>query len=771
MSLAVEEAPGLGLRAALPVYALTLVLSAFLLFSVQPFFAKVILPRLGGSPAVWSVAMVFFQGMLLAGYAYAHLLTRFLGLRAAASIHALVLFLAFVALPIAIPAGWEQPPETGQSLWLLGLFAVAVGLPFFAVSANGPLLQAWFARTGHPHAADPYFLYGASNVGSFASLILYIVLIEPLSSVPQQAIMWTTGYAVLTVLILVSAWLAISGQGALPAQAIAASPANAETDTDTGADIGADTDAGRPLHWMFLGFLPSGLLVAVTAHISLDIAAAPLLWVVPLALFLLTFVVAFRRNAAIGPDTLARIVPVLGAMTLVSIYGGSILPVWARLIVQLVFFFAAALHCHAMLFSLRPPAARLTGFYLWMSLGGVLGGVFASLLAPVLFDWVAEYMLLVVVAMAVRPGMAAIMRNDGVRLVVAAAAAVAVLLALQATGLVAAARWAPSLAMLLTALAAIAALAQVFSSRLYAIVLAAFLPAAFIHAQASPDLFRERSFFGIVRVIDDGRFHRMIHGSTLHGAVETTGADGAPVAGPSVPLTYYHESGGMAAALRAMQERRGGAMARVGAVGLGTGSIICHAAPGEAWTFYEIDRIVVDAARDPALFSFMPECGPDVPVVIGDARLTLADEPDGAFDFLLIDAFSSDSVPAHLMTREAVLLYRSKLAPDGMLVFHISNRYLELESVLAAIAADVGLEIRSAVTRASDEDREQRFIFPSHVVVMAADADMFGALNQDPRWVEPAAGETRPWTDDFSNIFTALLRQLSTSEQNPASRR
>jgi hypothetical protein len=176
MSLAVEEAPGLGLRAALPVYALTLVLSAFLLFSVQPFFAKMILPRLGGSPAVWSVAMVFFQGMLLAGYAYAHLLTRFLGLRAAASIHALVLLLAFVALPIAIPAGWEQPPETGQSLWLLGLFAVAVGLPFFAVSANGPLLQAWFARTGHPHAADPYFLYGASNVGSFASLILYIVL-------------------------------------------------------------------------------------------------------------------------------------------------------------------------------------------------------------------------------------------------------------------------------------------------------------------------------------------------------------------------------------------------------------------------------------------------------------------------------------------------------------------------------------------------------------------------------------------------------------------
>ena len=752
MSLASEQvrsrvAPGTKV-AALPVYALTLCLSAFLLFSVQPFFAKMILPRLGGSPAVWSVAMVFFQGMLLAGYAYAHLLTRHLSLKRAATIHALVLLIAFVALPIGIPAGWEQPPETGQSLWLLGLFAVAVGLPFFAVSANGPLLQAWFSRTGHPHAADPYFLYGASNIGSFASLILYIVLIEPLSTVPQQASMWTAGYSALAALILVSAWFALSGAGSAPPS------------RQSGiADAGVKTGASEALRWTALGFLPSGLLVAVTAHISLDIAAAPFLWVVPLALFLLTFVIVFRRNARIGPATLSRIVPVLGAATIVSIYGSALLPVWANLLIQLAFFFAAALHCHATLYSLRPAAERLTGFYLWMSLGGVLGGAFTSLLAPVLFDWVGEYLLLIVAAMVVRPGFAA---HGSVRMLFAAVVAVAVLLAVQGFGLVPVERWPSAVAVLLIAVASFAALAQLFSPRVYAIALAVLVPAAFVHANASPDLFRERSFFGIVRVSEalDGRYHHMMHGSTLHGATEVAGADGKPLAGRPVPLTYYHESGGMAGALKAMQARRGGSTGRVGAVGLGSGSMMCHAAPGEDWTFYEIDRTVVDAARDPGLFRFMPECGPDVPVVIGDARLTLANEPDGAFDFLLIDAFSSDSIPAHLMTVEAVRLYRSKLKPDGMLVFHISNRYLELRSVLAAIAAEEGLAIRSALTLTNEEDRDERYIFSNQVVAMAAAPEMFGALNDDPRWIEPKAGGTRPWTDDFSNIFTALLRKL-----------
>ena len=739
----------LGAEAALPVYALTLFLSAFLLFSVQPFFAKMILPRLGGSPAVWSVAMVFFQGMLLAGYAYAHVMTRYLRLGPAVAVHTLVLLVAFIALPIAIPAGWEQPPETGQSFWLLGLFAVAVGLPFFAVSANGPLLQAWFARTGHSHAADPYFLYGSSNIGSFASLILYIVLIEPMAAVPAQGLMWTFAYTALAALVLLSAWFALAGGAGAPVQ-VSAGPATDETRAGS-----------SPWRWMAYGFLPSGLLVAVTAHISLDIAAAPFLWVVPLALFLLTFVIVFRRNAPVGPQTLARIVPALGALTIVTIYAGTLVPIWMNLIIQLAFFFAAALHCHAALYAIRPAADRLTGFYLWMSLGGVLGGAFTSLLAPMLFDWVGEYVVLVVAAMAVRPGAHFSMRAALPYLATALFAALA-LIAVQKSGAVPASAWLALLALGLIGVAIAAGFLQLFSKRAYAAALALILPTAFVHAYTSPDLFRERSFFGIVRVTEalDGRFHRMTHGSTMHGAMAVKPEDGTPVSGALEPLTYYHETGGMAAALRAMQARKAGLGARVGAVGLGTGSIVCHAAPGEDWTFYEIDRTVVDAARDPTLFRFMPECGADVPIVIGDARLTLAAEPAGAFDFLLIDAFSSDSIPAHLMTREAMQLYRSRLKADGLLVFHISNRYLELRSVLAAIAKEEGLKIRAANIEASTEDKDQRFIFTSDVAVLAADEAHFGALLDDPRWVEPEAGATRAWTDDYSNIFTALMRKF-----------
>ena len=729
----------------LPLYAVTLCLSAFLLFSVQPFFAKMTLPRLGGSPAVWSVAMVFFQAMLLAGYGYAHLLTRYAGIRTAAIVHGCVIILAFVALPTAIPAGWDQPPEAGQAVWLLGLFATAVGLPFFAVSANGPLLQAWFARTGHPHAADPYFLYGASNIGSFASLILYIVLIEPLATLPQQSMLWTGGFALLALLLL----------------ACASTVARARASAHASREVTAGTEAEwlPRLQWLALGFVPSGLLVAVTAHISLDIAAAPFLWVVPLSLFLLTFVIVFRRDARIRATTLARAVPVLGALTLVSIYAPALLPVWAHLVIQLAFFLLATLHCHALLYAIRPEPQRLTGFYLWMSLGGVLGGAFASLAAPHLFDWVGEYFVLVMAAMVL--GLRQLpTRRSAIIAVAVGVIAAALLMAATRSMALSHQQISAGLALLVIGVAGIAAVAQFASARLYLALLGILVPAGFLHASASGDLFRERSFFGIVRVaeVNDGRYHMMMHGSTVHGAEQVTDAAGARVSGRPEPLTYYHQTGGMADAVKAMQERRGGAMPRVGAVGLGTGSIVCHARPGENWTFYEIDRSVVNAAADPKLFRFMSDCGAGTNVVLGDARLTLAQEPAGVFDFLLIDAFSSDSIPTHLMTREAVQMYRSRLKPDGMLVFHITNRYLELESVLAAVAAEEGMQIRSRFT--AKETGDGSMVFGNRVAVLARNEAALGRLAGDPEWRVPGARDTPAWTDDYSNIFTALLRNF-----------
>ncbi len=728
---------GAGTRAALPLYAATLFLSAFLLFSVQPFFAKMILPRLGGSPAVWSVAMVFFQAMLLAGYGYAHLLVRYLAPARAAIVHGAVMVLAFLVLPVAVPAGWETPPQSGQSLWLLGLFAVAVGLPFFAVSANGPLLQAWFARTGHAHAADPYFLYGASNIGSFASLILYIVLFEPGFTVGDQSLLWTAGFAVLAAAVGVCALLAAGG-----------APASAATPATAHANVRGRPLLWAPLVWAWYGFLPSGLLVAVTAHITLDVAAAPFLWVVPLALFLLTFVFAFRDRPLLPPRLVAGLVPLLGAATLASLQMAAIMPVWLNLGIQILFYFFAALHCHTLLYAARPAASGLTGFYLWMSAGGVLGGVFASLLAPVLFDWVAEYFVLIVAVMLVRP--------QGTPWRQWLSAAVVTGLVGITVGLLAASGQDAGLSLVIVALAAGAALAFLLAPRLYAAIVVALVPVGFVHAAGGGDLFRERTFFGIVRVVEasDGAFRAMMHGTTLHGAVRTAET------GRPTPLTYYHESGGIAGAVRAMQARRGGAMAAAAAIGLGTGSVACHARPGEAWTFFEIDRAVVDAARDPALFPFLAACAPDAPVVLGDARLTIADQPARRFDLILVDAFSSDSIPAHLLTREALQLYRSRLKADGMIVFHISNRYLELESVTAALAASEGMAIRAGTFGERGASADTGYISASHVAVMAADEAMFGPLADDPRWQVPAAGATQPWTDDFSNIFTALLRRF-----------
>lgn len=726
----------------LALFLLTLFISAFLLFSIQPFFAKMVLPRLGGSPAVWSVAMVFFQGMLLLGYGYAHLLTAKFDTKIAAIIHGLVLLAAFVALPVAIPESWNRPPASGEALWLLGLFAASVGLPFFAVSANGPLLQSWFARTGHPHAADPYFLYGASNIGSLASLGLYIVLFEPLFTVPEQSAMWTGGFVLLAVMILVCALPAVLR--APRVHGVAELPAG-------------QVSRAQILRWIALAFVPSGLLVAVTAHISVDVAAAPFLWVIPLILFLLTFVIAFQRRPIIGVKFLSRALPWAGAAALIAMVAPTSMPITAALAIHFGFLFLAALLCHSVLVSLRPPAGNLTSFYLWMSLGGVLGGIFASLVAPAAFNWIAEYPLLIVAALLCRPGVfGGNLRDFGLQ---------AGLLFICGCFFLAAALigWLPHLTQrggasaLLLGVIAIGAIVQLRSNRAYALSLVFLLPLAFLLERVQGDLFVERSFYGVVKVAKsaDGAHRFMMHGTTIHGAMATD-VDGKP----PVPLTYYHESGGMARAVAALRKARGGRIGEVGVVGLGTGSILCHRGPGERWTSYEIDPSVVAVARNPALFRFVSECGEGDPVVIGDARLRLEDELAGKYDLLVVDAFSSDSVPAHLMTREAVELYRDKLAEGGLLVMHISNRHLELASVVAAIGADLGLEVRIGLFGTDAKTRAQPFVTPTQVAVLANEGTDLESLLADARWKRPEAGRTRPWTDDYSDIIGALWRAL-----------
>lgn len=742
-TLAGEASPGTRRRAAfLPLYAGTIFLSAFLLFGVQPMFTKMVLPVLGGSPSVWSVAMVFFQALLLAGYAYAHALARYAPPRLAAPLHLAVMAGALLTMPIGLAAGWGRPPGDGEAAWLLGLFLVSVGLPFFALAANGPLLQTWFARSDHPHAGDPYFLYGASNIGSFAALLAYPLAIEPFLPLAAQSRSWMAGFAALACLIAACAVVA-AGRTAAASRPI----------TEATRAAGHGGVWRERLGWVLLSLVPSGLLISVTAHISTDVAAAPLLWVAPLALFLLTFVLAFRDRPILSGDALARL-QVWGAALALILWNGSS---WMAvgIAVHLGLFFVNAMICHGALYRRRPPAARLTEFYLCLSLGGVVGGILCGLVAPQVFATVLEYPLLLIVALACRPGFLDLDRarvRSGLR--VGAAIVILVFLGDLAAETLVPAGWIQ--AGLLAILCAGTMAVWRKPEHVAPFALSAFLIAALMNGAVGAGT--SRSFFGVhkVRVSADGRFRLLSHGTTLHGAMRILNEDGTPATDRPEPTTYYGLEGGIGTAIRAVRDARGGGLGAVAAIGLGTGSLACHAADREDWTFLEIDPEVVRIARDPALFRFLSVCAPDTRIVLGDARLTLADEPAGK-GLIVVDAFSSDAIPTHLMTREALALYLAKLDATGALVVHISNRHLELRHILARVAAEQGLVLYLRFDRVR-ESGETRYRAPSIVAAIARDPGHLGALAAEGGWTRIDPDMTRrPWSDDFTNVIEAMI--------------
>lgn len=695
------ESPSAARRLAtvLPVYAGTLFLSAFLLFGIQPMFAKMVLPRLGGSPGVWSVAMVFFQAVLLAGYGYAHWLVSRCTLRRAALIHiALMAVVLLVGLPIGIAAGFERPPQEGEVLWLVTLFTASVGLPFFAVAANGPLLQAWFARTGHAQSADPYFLYAASNIGSFLALIAYPFLVEPFLTLSVQSAAWTWGFGLLLAGIAACAGL---GLGRFP-MANASPPA---------ALAATAIPARQKLSWVALAFVPSGLLVAVTAHISADVASVPLLWVVPLALFLLTFVIVFQRRPLLRHGWMLNAQLVFVAAYMLWTVLQPKLGWGAELALHLGLFFTTAMVAHGELARRRPEAANLTAFYLWMSVGGVLGGLFCGLIAPSIFNSVVEYPLLIVAGVVCRPGFTAI------RLPRLARAGLAIL-----------------------ALAGMSALV--------------------VNEQQRTD--SVRSFFGVNKIVDsdDGRFRSLVHGSTVHGAQRLRNDDGSAATGRPEPLTYYFTGGAIADGIDAVRQARGGRLQGVAAIGVGTGSLACQMRQGEGWIFYEIDPQVVRMATDPTRFGFFSACAPDARFVLGDARLTLADAPAGSLDLIVVDAFSSDAIPTHLMTTEAIGLYLAKLKPDGAVLFHISNRNMDLGPVVTATAHAKGLATWIRPSRQT-QDLLAQMKYSPHVAMIARRPDDVG-LPVGQGWVrQDAPGVARAWRDDYADVIGAIWRKLA----------
>lgn len=730
------------------LFAATLFVSALLLFAIQPMFTKMVLPRLGGSPSVWSVAMTAFQAFLFIGYVYAHVLVRSLTPQRAAIVHLGFLALVAVSLPLGIAKGFEVPPSSGVMFWLIGLFATSIGLPFIALSATAPLLQNWFVATGHPQARNPYVLYAASNLGSFCALLAYPFAIEPFMTLHSQVLVWSAGYAVLAIGICIAAFMA-------------ARPA----DPSLGLSFAEVEPPALPERakmwaiWTALMAVPAGLCIAVTAFITTDLPAAPFLWVIPLALYLLTFVGVFRERPWIAHERVLRLLPFAIAPLAVTVLGGVTMHWLLMIAINLGAFVLIALACHGEAYRRRPEPQRLTEFYLWTSFGGVIGGVFAGLVAPNVFNGIYEYPILIAAALLAMPGMfvggARRFAHDAAPPLIAAAFVIelrvlfGVRLPLDAE---------VYLQAILLILAILMLLQRRMPARLFGFVVLAFTIAALWKAGLTP-LETVRSFFGVHRVVEisDGAARMLFHGTTIHGGQIMRDAAGQPLTERPVPVTYYYPGGPISQVIQAVRNQRG-RLDQVAVVGLGTGSMICHRQAGERWSFFEIDPEVIRLASDNTIFRFLSDCGPVERIVAGDARITLAGS-SGLYDLILLDAFSSDAIPVHLLTREAFAGYLGRLAPHGAIAIHISNRHLELASVVAAVGATQGL-----VTYLREDDQANDFLKDyranARVVALAKSPADLGDLPSRTGWsrIDPRPG-VPAWTDDYSDVLGAIIRK------------
>jgi hypothetical protein len=702
-----------------------------------------VLPLLGGVPMVWNGCVVFFQIVMLAGYGYAYLASRSLPLRRHVIVHACVLAAPAVVLPFMIEPGSVVPPAGNPLAWLMLLLALTIGLPFFALSTSASVFQHWLSRTDHPAARDPYFLYSASNHGCLLALAAYPVLVEPFLTLRDQTRWWTIGYAALVALAGACGLIAWRYPAAGPSESSATWQAPAVDSPEAITSI-------RRVRWLLLAFVPSSLMLAVTSYLSTDIAAVPLMWIVPLAIYLLTFALAFGPRSARASAIAKRALPLLVVPLAIFMIAKVREPLPIIIVLHLGAFAVIALNCHGELAADRPDASRLTEFYFWVSLGGMLGGLFNALAAPLLFHTIVEYPLVLAAACLLfrdrASAAAAGRRSVGAALLPLIAGGIAA-----ATLGAAAIRTVPlSIQLAGLSAAALVAFAQRRDSLRFGMSIGLMLAAGVAFTNAGARVLEEtRTFFGVYRVSEDptGRYHGLAHGTTLHGMQALTPARRTEA------LTYYHSTGPFGQAWQALPHASNGQ--EIGVIGLGVGTLATYAGPAQRWTFFEIDPAIERIARTPSYFSFMEACGDRCHVVIGDARISLARVPQHAYDLLVLDAFSSDAIPIHLLTREALDLYLSRLAPGGALLMHISNRHLQLAPVVARLAASEGLAALQEiefVDRSAPEGKSG-----SHWIVMARTQADLGGLSSDHRWSALTASSSTPlWTDDFSNILSVL---------------
>src|SRR5215204_1577285 len=718
-----------------PVFAFALFTSAALLFWVQPLVAKMLLPLLGGAPSVWNTCMVFFQALLLAGYAYALLISQRFSLRNQAIIHALLLLAAGLVLPFALSNRVlaSVPTQSSPIFWLLTTLLVTVGPPFLLLSATAPLLQRWFSHSSHSSARDPYFLYAVSNAGSMLALLGFPFLLEPAFAVRTQNWIWAVGYAVLVALVITCAILLNGRRATSHTTVVEHQPV-------------VTLKSAQRFEWVLLAFVPSSLMLGVTTFIATDVASVPLIWIIPLALYLLTFIIAFGNKQLIKLPLTSILFPsallVLGAFVILS----PPISVWVTISLHLLVFFFAALVSHQRLAQSRPPVSKLPEYYLWIAVGGVLGGIFNALLAPLIFSTPFEYPAAIILALLVRP------INDQEQktkswlritfptfIFVLTFALAIVVPRFEFSG-----KLENGLVLLLPLMLCFA-----FSFRrpiVFALALAALMFASIPYLNASVQtLTTDRNFFGVWRVTTNQHeeFRRLYHGSTVHGVQLNDPARKCEA------TSYYHKDGPLGQVFAVYNSKP--SIKPVAATGLGAGTIGTYAAAGQEWDFYDIDPAIVRIASDSRYFTFLSDCTKaSYRVILGDARLRLREAPAGKYGLLIMDAFSSDSVPAHLLTTEAMNLYLDKLSTDGVLAFHISNRYLNLEPLLSGLSRRAGLV---ALIRRDDE-RNVVGRYPSVWVVMARNDSALDTIATDDRWTRVQGDMV--WTDDFSNILSLL---------------
>jgi hypothetical protein len=707
--------------------------------------------------------MVFFQAGLLLGYCYAHWTNQSLKPVWQGVVHILILALAVVLLPVAI----SQPalPPTQPVTWLIQTLVLTVGLPFVALASCGPLLQRWFVRARRSlpeHRRDPYFLYAASNLGSFAALVAYPLLVEPSFSLRTQAELWTAAYVALIALSLAcAAFFLRSGHvGVRSAPARPLAPSSASPSPLTWK---------IRLRWLFLALVPSSLLLSVTTYLTTDIAAIPLLWMIPLGIYLLTFTLAFASRPRAFP-TMVRWMPLVVVILAIMIFVEGTEPLLLVLGLHLLGLFWLARVCHGELSRTRPNTEHLTEFYLWLALGGALGGLFNAVLAPFLFKGLVEYPLMIALACLLRPAPDGRMKDEGGRMNNPTHPSsfilhlsrwrldlgIPMLVGTLTLALVLAGKFLKlepgpvSVAAFFALPLVLVYLSQNHPVRFGLGLAAVFLAGALYAGVHGPASYRQRSFFGVHRVTEQDGFRKLFHGNILHGqqSLDPQSRD--------EPLTYYCRNGPIGQLLIAL---RGDArLQRVGLIGLGTGALASYAGPGQHWTFFEIDPTVAHiAAPSSGLFTYLKNSRGRIDVVLGDARLTVSEHP-GKFGLLVVDAFGSDAIPLHLLTREALRVYQAHLCDHGILAFHISNRYVDLEPVLANLAADASPPLLCLIQRdlSLDDAERKKGKEPSVWVILTKSPDDLGQLARTRWQAARARPDLRVWTDDFSDLVSVL---------------